>query len=161
MKIQLPSDLYSHQDFKEVILEVRSYARWVNQSAVKKKVAKASSSEPPSLSAAASSLIKQWQPEDQKSTPSFDELITALEDYAAMAPKMTITLGALPPASLKKKLVSWCRKNIDPRILVEFHYNSTMLGGMVVRYGSHIHDWSFKRQIQASINKFPEILRHV
>ena len=65
------------------------------------------------------------------------------------------------PAQLKQKIVEWCRKNIDGDILVDFRFNATLLGGMVVKWGSHVYDWSFKRQLMAARAKFPEVLRNV
>jgi F0F1-type ATP synthase delta subunit len=90
-----------------------------------------------------------------------DKLIETLEDYGTSAPIITITLAAPAPNSLKKTLIDWCRKNIAPNALIDFRFNATMLGGMVVQYGSRIYDWSFRRQILAARDKFPEILRNV
>ena len=53
-----------------------------------------------------------------------------------------------------------CRP-VAPDVLVNFQFNATILGGMVVRYGSHVYDWSFRRQILAKRDTFPEVLRRV
>jgi F0F1-type ATP synthase delta subunit len=50
---------------------------------------------------------------------------------------------------------------VAPNMLVDFKFNSTMLGGMVVQYGSHIYDWSFRQRILDARDKFPEVLRSV
>jgi F0F1-type ATP synthase delta subunit len=70
-------------------------------------------------------------------------------------------LAAPPSNGIKKTLVAWCRKNIATDILVNFDFNSTLLGGMVVRYGSHVFDWSFRRKILEEHSKFPGVLRNV
>jgi len=62
---------------------------------------------------------------------------------------------------IQKNLVNWCRENIAPNILITFQFNATLLGGMVIRHGSNIFDWSFRRQILAARNNFPEVLRRV
>ena len=160
MKLELPDELSSRQDLKALIAEIRGYSRWFSQAAVKGRYG-AQNQNTPRVSSAAVSLIRKYHGGQAISQKSLDELIKALEDYAANAPSITITLAALPPAELKKTLIAWCRANIKSNILVDFKFSSTMLGGMVVSYDSHVYDWSFRRQIMASTAKFPEILRHV
>jgi F0F1-type ATP synthase delta subunit len=84
-----------------------------------------------------------------------------LEDFSDSAPRVTVTLAAPAPNSLKQTIALWFRENIAPNTLVNFKFNSTILGGMVVVYGSRIYDWSFRRQILVSREKFPEVLRNV
>ncbi|HET8709361.1 MAG TPA: F0F1 ATP synthase subunit delta, partial [Candidatus Saccharimonadales bacterium] len=95
------------------------------------------------------------------SVKSLDKNMRALEDYARTAPHLTITLAAPAPASLKQTLTAWCRQNLAPNMLVTFEFNSSLCGGMVVRYGSRMFDWSFRRQIMENKQKFPEVLRNV
>jgi hypothetical protein len=159
--INLQDNIYSREDLREVILEVKKYAGWYAQTAIKMQVTKNNTYEEPAFSPVAVSIINQWAKENPISQKSLDALIQALEDYAKSAPVITITLAAPVPNSLKKVLVEWCRKNIAPNALIDVRFNATMLGGMVVQYGSHIHDWSFRRQILAERGKFPEVLRRV
>jgi hypothetical protein len=161
MKLQLQDSLSSHQDLKTVISEIQKYAHFFAQSAIKKQVIGNGSIEQPPISADSAGLIGQWHGDKPITQKSLDELVAVLEEFASKAPNITITLAAPPPGQLKKELLTWCRKNISSDILVDFNFNSTILGGMVVRYGSHIFDWSFKRQILAGRDKFPEVLRHV
>ncbi len=142
-------------------LEVREYARWFSQAAIKQRVNAGQTAETPAITPAATELILQWAPKEQLNSKRLDELIAALEALKETAPSMTITLAAQAPGDLKKTLVGWCRQNISPDILVSFKFNATILGGMVVRFGSHVFDWSFRRQILASRAQFPEILRRV
>ena len=160
MTQQLPNSINSRQDLKALILDLRGLARWFSQSAVKQKYSKSASIEQPALSPAAQELISQ-QAGKQIGQADLDKLIKSLEDYAANAPYATITLAAPASSSLKKELVEWFRHNVRPEMLVDFKFNSTMLGGMVVSYGSHVYDWSFKRQILAARDKFPGVLRNV
>ena len=161
MKLNLQDSVYSPQDLKAIILEVRKYARWASQYSIKMRVSKDKPDQPPIISLAATNLIKVWAEANPLSEKSLGELIAALETLEANSPRITITLAAAPSNSLKKTLVVWCREHIDPNILVDFHFNSTLLGGMVVRYGSHVYDWSFRRQILAARGRFPEVLRRV
>jgi hypothetical protein len=159
--INLQDNIYSREDLREVILEVKKYAGWYAQTAIKMQVTKNNAYEEPQFSPRAVNIINAWSKENPINPKSLDALIEMLENYAASAPVITITLAAPTPNNLKKDLTEWCRKNIAPNALIDVRFNATMLGGMVVNYDSHIYDWSFRRQILATRNKFPEVLRNV
>lgn len=160
-KFKLDESISSQQDLRGLILEVHDYQRWFSHNAIKKKVHAHGTTNPPTLTPAATSVLREWCAGKELTVKVLDELIKTLEAYGRKAPSITITLAALPSAGLKKTLVSWCRDNISPDIMVDFQFNSTLLGGLVVRSGSHVFDWSFRRAILAERNKFPEVLRRV
>jgi ATP synthase delta (OSCP) subunit len=160
-KFKLEDTVSSPQDLKSLTLEIREYAKWFAHNYIKKRVHARNISKEPELSPAASAVMRQWSAGKELTTKGLDELIATLEEYARSAPLLTITLAAVPPAGLKKTLVGWCRDNIAPNVLVNFQFNSTLLGGMVVRSGSRVFDWSFRRQILAERGRFPEVLRRV
>lgn len=157
MKLKLPDNVSSSQDVMDLVIEARDYARWINHDSIKKRVNPKSKTEPPTLSPITNELINM----NSIDQSNLDELIDSLESYADKAPSITITLAAAPTGDIKTSLTGWCRKNLASNILVNFRFNSTLLGGMVVRYGSHIFDWSFRRQILESGKNFPEVLRRV
>lgn len=161
MTPNLQNNVASPQDLKELILEVQKYAKWFSQYAIKQKVSGAAPAQQLEVTPPAAALIQDWTKDKPPTQASIDELIKALELIETNSPQITITLAAMPPVALKKTLVDWCRKNINPSVLVEFRFNSTLLGGMVLRYGSHIYDWSFRRQILSAGPHFPEVLRRV
>ncbi len=160
MKLQLHDDVISLQDLKSVTLEVRQYAKWYSQYAIKTRVTSGKSAPPPAVSPAAATLIKAWA-DDKPDQKGLDELLAALGELETKSPRVTITLAAPAPGSLQRTLVDWCRKNIAANILVTFRFNATILGGLVVQHGSHIYDWSFRRQILSARGNFPEVLRRV
>lgn len=159
--LKLSEDIATRQDLQTVTLEVKNYAAWAEHAAVKKQVTKAAKSDPPAISAAAAGMINQWQAGKDTAGQSLDGLIKSLEDFAAAAPHATITLAAPAPAKLKHDIVGWFRTAVRPDMLVDFKFDSTMLGGMMVACGSRVFDWSFKRQILAGRDKFPEVLKNV
>lgn len=161
MSLRLPGSIASSQDLKFLIMEVHEYASWYAHESVKIKVNAKEGLPAPTLSAAAIELLRDWKTDQQINTESLDLLIKTLEQYISKSPTLTITLAALPTSSLKTALVNWCRENIAPDILVSFKFNSGLLGGMVVQYGSHVFDWSFKRKILSNRGIFPEVLRSV
>lgn len=160
----LPDSLSSPQDLGAVILEIRGYARWASHAAIKQRagVRKTTAADAaPVLSPAAAELVATVGDAGRPSGPALDGLIKTLETYRKSAPTITITMAAPPTNGLKQTLVAWCRANISPDALVSFAFSSSLLGGMVVRYGSHVYDWSFRRQILDNRSKFPEVLRRV
>ncbi len=161
MNLQLPDGVASPQDLGGILFEIRDYARWYEHEFVKRKVGAPGQTPQPVLSAVATEVIQAWSANQPLSRESLSALIAALESYSKTAPVITITLAAAPPTALRAQLTAWCRSNLAPNILVNFRYNSTILGGMVVRYGSRIHDWSFRRQLMNNISRFPEVLSRV
>ncbi len=161
MKYRIPASVASSRDLKDLILEIREYASWYEHESVKKRMDVEHISEQPTLSPSAIELIHEWSASKSISMQSLDNLIKALQEYVDTAPTITLTLAAPPTGTVKANLVNWCRENIAPNILVTFKFNATILGGMVVHYGSRVFDWSFRRQLLASRQKFPEVLRRV
>lgn len=161
MKLRLPNGVASSQDLNGLIQEVHDYSKWFAHESIKKRVNAKYSSEPPVMTKDAMELLREWKTKQQLSTTSLDELANELQSYCKSAPNISITLASTPPNTLKAQLVSWCRDNISPDVLVSFQFNATILGGLVLRQGSRIYDWSFRRQILAAHDKFPEVLRSV
>jgi hypothetical protein len=161
MKLKLPDSTSSPQDLAALILDVQAYARWYAHEAVKKQAGAKRPSEPPLVSPGALEVIHEWEAKQPLNRERLEALVRTLTDYKTHAPTLTLTLAAPPTRPVKAALVAWCRENIAADTLVTFQFNSTLLGGMVVRSGSHVFDWSFRRQILENRQKFPEVLRRV
>ncbi len=161
MNLNLPNNVISKQDLQSVILEIRKYAQWYSQTTVKQQVSNNVPSDQPIITPEATDIVKNWDKDQPINQESLDKLINELSEIEETSPQITFTLAAVPPNTLKKDLANWCRKNINQNALVNFKFNATILGGMVVNYGSHVFDWSFKRQIISKRQHFPEILRNV
>jgi F0F1-type ATP synthase delta subunit len=161
MKLKLPDSVSSPQDLTALLLEVQEYARWFAHEAVKKRVNAKHGQQAPVMSPMTTEFLRTWRAESSLTAQSLASLVKSLEDYKKTAPSLTLTLAAPPTSDVKRTLVAWCRINIAPNILVNFQFNTTLLGGMVIRYGSRVLDWSFRRQILDARGKFPEVLRRV
>lgn len=161
MTLKLPDTISSPQDLTAVISEIHEYGRWFAHESIKKRVNAKAESPTPLLSPAAEQLLRETGSNRQLSPGDISGLIDTLTKYKNTAPTITLTLAAPPTGSIKTTLVNWCRHNIAPNVLVNFQFNATILGGMVVRHGSRVFDWSFRRQILDSRHKFPEVLRNV
>lgn len=161
MKLNLPESVYSPQDIAGLIIELHDYNRWFSSQAILKRTHASLNSEQPSISSVSMGLINSLETKNGISQHDIDELISTLEKLRSSLPVITVTLAAPATRDVKKTIVIWCRKNISDNILVNFGFNATLLGGMVIRSGSHIFDWSFKRQILENRAKFPEVLKNV
>lgn len=161
MSQSLPDTIWSPEDLGELIADLHRYAQWLSSYLVKQHVVGAAAATPPNVSAAAVGYLRSLQSQQLLHGDGLETLIAELEKLKLNAPVVTITLAGPPSNGLKKQVVAWCRQHIEGNILVGFQFNATILGGMVVRHGSHIFDWSFRRQILANRGKFAEVLRNV
>jgi hypothetical protein len=161
MKLHLSEAVVSPQDVQSLSYELQAYAKWFTHASIKQKVASKKPEDQPALSEAANNLLEQWFKGKTISRASLDELLDKLHDFHDSAPRMTITLAAPAPLSLQKYIVAWCRKEVRPDILVSFRFSANLLGGMVVSYGSHVFDWSFRRKLLEGRAGFTKVLRNV
>ena len=161
MKLTVPDSVASAQDFAALANDVHAYAAWASKELIKQKVSGKSAGAQPQLSDEATTVICSWGNGKPLTQTSIDSLIKALDEYKKSSPTVTITLAAIPSGEVKTKLVAWCRKELNPQILITFRLNRNILGGMVVAYGSHIHDWSFRRRLTDASKPFSEVLGRV
>lgn len=161
MKVRLPDSVSSVQDLTALIVEIRGYAKWFAHNAIKERVHAKNATPPPTLSDGALELVRSIGSGKLLSSQALDQLIEALEEAKRSADTITITLAAPATGSVKQALVRSCREHIAPNALVTFKFNSGLCGGMVLHVGSHVFDWSFRRQILENRSRFPEVLRHV
>jgi hypothetical protein len=161
VKPVLQNSVSSPQDLKQLVLEIRKFAQWFSQDSIKKQVSARNLEMAPVISPAASELINNLGAVEPLSQKAIDGLLATLEGLEATTPCITLTLAAPPPGDLKKALLEWFRQHIAANLLIDFRFNSTLLGGIVVQFDSHIYDLSFRRQILVARERFPEVLRRV
>jgi F0F1-type ATP synthase delta subunit len=161
VKLNLPPTVSTPQDVTALLLELHQYAKWFAHNSIKAQLNSKAASKPPALSESAMAVIRSSTGKELLNQKTLEELIATLDAHRSTAETISITLAAPATADVKKALVGWCRDNISGEILVSFQINSSLLGGMVVRYGSHIHDFSFRRQILANKQQFAEVLSRV
>lgn len=159
--IKLPESICSPQDLTALILEVKEYAQWYGHESIKQQTGAKARSTQPVLSVTTTELLRGASTNGTLLPVQLDTIIRELEQYKASAQTVTLTLAAPASEQVKKTLTAWCRKELSPTILVSFEFNRTLLGGMVVRYGSHVHDWSFRRSLLTTPVKFSEVLARV
>ena len=162
MKFKLSEEVISTDDLKDVIEEVKQFKKWFSHNQVRLRVSRRHKvKDRPELSNAAEALIEQAKDGKQLTSNKLEELIGFLENYLDKSPTMRITLAAIPSLSVKHSIAAWLRANVSPALLVDFRFNSALLGGMVVVCGSHIYDWSLRRQLLESKAKLDGVLKSV
>ncbi len=157
----IPESIISPQDIARLDIELRDFADWFGHNTIKQSLHINKTAALPSLSPAAITLLRSVSQQGVLTATALDNVLSAVRQIKDSAPTMTITLAAPPGLQTKQLLVAWCRQNIDQNMLVEFRFSAVILGGMIVRYGSRIFDWSFRRAILSNRDKFAEVLRHV
>jgi len=158
---KLPASISSPSDITALILEIRAYEQWYGQYANAQRVGSHYATPQPELSEVASGVIREWAAAAPLTAARIEELIAELEHVQKTAPIVTITLAAAATSEVKKALVTWCREHMHEDILVTFRFNTTILGGMVLRYGSRVFDWSFRTQLMNERHHFAEVLNRV
>lgn len=157
MELELPSTIASRQDVARLRTEVERYQSWSRQyqNAAKRDIQY--QTEQPLLSEAASLIIRRWL-EAKRSTA---DLIKTLTNIANQSPSITLTLAGPPPPTTQTELVKWVRSHIDKQMLVEFRWNSSILGGMIAQTNNAMFDWSHRNLLMSSRDKLVERLTRV
>lgn len=161
MSIKLPEEINSAEDLKAVLEELRDFRTYFRHSEIKAKSGKNHTSDGPDLSMAAAKLLSQAKNKKQLTMSELEQLLSELELIYSKAPKIRIVLAAAATPPVKKRLADWIRSNISDQAFIDFRYDSTILGGMIIACGSHIYDWSLRREIIASKDKMKEVIAHV
>lgn len=161
MIFKLPRDIVSTQDLASTIMDLQDYHSWLSQNAILNKTHLKSNTVAPTLNKSAENLINTLLEIQNLNKDNLEKIIKELLVLKESASVIHITLASPPTVELRNRLVTWCRENIKKDTLIDFSFNSTLLGGMVLRFGSHIYDWSFKKQILANRHKFSEVLANV
>lgn len=159
MNLALPTDIYTPDQLSMCIQELRGLVSARRDSAVKSRVASAPETAPAVPPFTASLL--QANRLSGSTAKELEELIKALESLRLKAPVVHLTLAALPGPKLSVKLVEWFRREIHPSALLLFVMDHTIGGGVVIRVGSRVYDFSFYSQIIRHKNRIAEIFTHV
>lgn len=145
MNLLLPSTIASRRDVARLRTEVEMYTSWANQYTLAKRRKIRYDHEQPDLSDTARLLIRAWVEAGHATT----ELLSELRSIENTSPSITITLAHAPTARTRAEIVQWCRQSLAPDMLVTITWSSQLLGGMIVRTDSGLHDWSYRKRLRA------------
>lgn len=160
MNLRLPVDLYSPDQLSAVILELHDYVGTLRDMAVRSKSKTAKREEEPHVSALLLGALHGAEIKlgDAKAA---EQLLGALKLVRDKAPVVHVTLAALPNRTLKRQLTVWFRTQVHQHILMTFAMRSDIGGGIVVRAGSHVYDFSLKYILVENKHRISEIFAGV
>jgi hypothetical protein len=162
MKVILSEDIISGEDLRSVIEELKDYQDFIRHGHIRQHVSKrAGSKSGPDLSRGASEMLSQAMEHHPLNLEELDHLISELEAVYIKALQLKIILAAVPNGAIKRLLTSWIRQNLNDYSLIDFSYNQSLLGGMVVMIGSRIFDFSLRRELLVAQPKLNEMIADV
>lgn len=153
MKPKLPNSLYSADQVLAVAEELHQYGRTLKPSARSRKESE--------LSPEAAAMLETLPKADRDQVAEIEALREALEQLASTAPAVTLVVAAPPSQALKQELTGWLRTNVRPKLLVNFHVDPEIAGGVVIRSTNHIYDCSFRTGLMSHQQDFTKVLDRV
>lgn len=156
MRLALPNNVYSPDHLRFCSEELKTYA-----SILRRRDRGSDRIEVPELSPESQSLLASLPKARQLNVGVVETLAGELEKWAVKAPVVIITLAALAPLHLKMDLVGWMREHLSRNLLVEFHVNPDIAGGMVVHTTNKVFDFSFRSHLLEEPGRFVRILENV
>ena len=157
MKYRLPVSVYTLDQVQLGMMELQAYASNLRERSTTQRT----NSAHPSLSVEGQALVDELPLAKRADATTLEALATELEEMVAREPRVSLTLAGLASHHLREELVGWLRTNIRPNLLVDFHTNPDIAGGMVVRTTNHVYDFSFRRHLLESPARFTRILDRV
>lgn len=76
-----------------------------------------------------------------------ESLLEDLQELLKKAPSVHVLLAATPSAELKEQITNWFRTQVAANMLITFTVRRDLGGGVMVRAGSHIYDFTFRKKI--------------
>lgn len=159
--LKLPLDLYSPDQLGILLVEANEHLSAIRDASVRAKTAgRVVEIANPHTSALMTGILQSndFKANDPQSYVVLSKGFTIVRDKAPVA---HLTLAALPNRTLKRQLVEWFRQNVNPYMLLTFAVRTDIGGGVVVRVGSRIYDFSFRQQILGNKHRISEIYANV
>jgi F0F1-type ATP synthase delta subunit len=154
MDLKLPQSFATKQDITHVHRELRVFIDLVMQSVMRHE----SPIKYPPISKTLRTLAKENQI-DLTNESASKKLLDQLEQLKETAPNVHVTFSSEPNDEFLQKLVSWFRKEIDPRIVISVGLQPSMAGGVIVRTPSHQFDLSLRKYLKNNETKLREALK--
>ncbi len=158
MKLNLGENIISPADLRSLIEEVEAYAAYSRHRHIQARAGARPTKNTPRISETANEFLAANKPKDGYKLRDLDRLIAELEQRYHKSPQARITLADIASTGLKLSISNWLRLNVNESVLIDFRSDSTILGGMIVVVGSHIYDWSMRRQLLETKNKLIDLV---
>lgn len=153
MELTLPTVIASRQDITNVHRELRLFDDATMQSVMRHD----NPVKYPPISAKLRGVVQQNQV-DLRDDAARKKLLERLDVLKNMAPTIHISFPAEPSPEVLQKLVTWLRKEIDPRIVIRVGMQPTIAAGVIVRTPNQQFDFSLRQHLQKHKAKLTERL---
>jgi F0F1-type ATP synthase delta subunit len=153
MDLTLPTVIASRQDITHVHRELRLFDDAAMQSVMRHD----NPVKFPPISSKLRGLVQQNQV-DLREEAERKKLLATLDKLKNNAPTIHISFPAEPSPEVLQKLVTWLRKEIDPRIVIRVGMQPTIAAGVIVRTPNHQFDFSLRQHLQKHKDKLVERL---
>jgi F0F1-type ATP synthase delta subunit len=153
MELTLPTIIASRQDITHVHRELRLFDDAAMQSVMRHD----NPIKFPPISSKLRGLVQENQV-DLRVEADRKKLLDTLDKLKNNAPTIHISFPVEPSPEVLQKLVSWLRKEIDPRIVIRVGMQPTIAAGVIVRTPNHQFDFSLRQHLQKNRAKLVERL---
>lgn len=153
MELKLPLSLASRQDLTHVHRELRVFLDMVTQSILRHD----NPIQYPSISVTLRALATENQL-DLRDEETCKRLLAELDKLKIDAPMLHISFPIDPSAEVIKRLITWLREEIDPRIIIQIGLQPTIAAGIVLRTPNHQFDFSLRQHLYKNRAKLREAL---
>jgi len=144
---------------KKELIKVQRELESLSEAMIATKVSNKELGQPrplPTLSDVTSELVSANEIVlDSKSVP---ELIKQLQAIRDRAPMLRVSFAVEPDRASIAKIVSWFRKEINPGLLLQVGIQPSIAGGCVVQTPGNRYDFSLRKHILGSTDKFKAVL---
>lgn len=156
----LPSNIYSPDHLSELVLELGGLRSALQDASALIKTGSKKQIEPFELSP----VLADWLDAAQvkaNDMAALSDLHSQLKLLLSRSPVAHIMFATAPNASVKRQITEWFRQQISPYALLTFSARRDLCGGLVLQAGSHVYDFSFKRQLLENKQKIVEVAGRV
>jgi F0F1-type ATP synthase delta subunit len=154
MELTLPTVIASRQDITNVHRELRLFDDASLQSVMRND----NPVKYPPISAKLRGMVQQNQV-DLRDEAARKKLLASLDLLKNSAPTIHISFPAEPSPAVLQQLVTWLRKEIDPRIVIRVGMQPTIAAGVIVRTPNHQFDFSLRQHLQKNRAKLVERIK--
>jgi hypothetical protein len=156
MSVKLPASVYSPDQVSIVIWELGGVVAKLRDARTKKSVTGNTSLPAIHFSKDLAQVLRN-ENIDLNDTQSLESLHEELKDIRSNAPIAHLLLTASPTHTLRAQLVTWCRENLHPDLLITFAARGDLGGGFILRVGSKQYDFTYRARLLDQKHRLVEI----
>lgn len=158
---KLPKSVQSSDQLQLSIDELDEFAKTLVRTNRQSQAGGKTNISLPELSESSLALLNVLPEEQHNDFEKVGQLVNELREISRVAPVVHFTTSGLASSGLKADITSWFRVNISPFLLVAFHVNPDIAGGMLLRTMNQVYDFSFRTQLLVQSSKIVKVIENV